>query len=241
MFEVQKVTNDVIEWIKLKRQETKAKGFVIGVSGGKDSATVAALLCRAVGKENVIGVMMPNGHQPDIVDSKLVCEMLGLRAFTFNINDAYNGIIKNLGKLENEETKINIAPRIRMTVLYAIAQEHGYLVCGTGNKSEEYIGYCTKWGDTGFDINPILNFTTDEVIEIGKYLGIPDDIILKTPNDGLSGMSDERKIGFTYKILNKYIREGICEDTEVKTAIDTKHRESRHKFTIQPSFDYKNK
>lgn len=239
MFDVQKVTNDIIEWIKEQKTKTGTKGFIIGISGGKDSATVAALLCKAIGKENVIGVMMPNGHQPDLGDSKTVCDILGFKAIEFNINSAYDGIVKNLGKIKNNETIVNIAPRIRMTVLYALAQENNYLVCGTGNKSEEYIGYCTKWGDTGFDINPILNLTTDEVVEIGKYLGIPDEIILKIPNDGLSGMTDEKKIGFSYRDLNKYIRNGVCEDQNTKNTIDKMHSDSRHKFTRQPSFDYK--
>ncbi len=239
MFEVEKVTNNIIEWIKNEKTRTNAKGFVLGISGGKDSACVAALLCKAVGKENVIGVMMPNGHQPDIDDSKLVCDKLGFKAITLNINEAYNGVISQLGNIKNSETKINIPPRLRMTFLYAVAQENGYLVCGTGNKSEEYIGYCTKWGDSAFDINPILNFTTDEVVKIGEYLGLPKEVIHKDPSDGLSGMTDEKKIGFSYEVLNKYIRIGVCEDETTKNKIDDKHKNSRHKFEKQPSFEYK--
>ncbi len=239
MFEVEKVTNNIIEWIKKEKTRTEAKGFVVGVSGGKDSAVVAGLLCKAVGKDYVIGVMMPNGHQPDMPDSKLVCETLGLRSMVVNINDAYEGIVSKLGKLQNPETIINIAPRIRMTILYAIAQENGFLVCGTGNKSEEYIGYCTKWGDSAFDINPILNLTTDEVVKIGEYLGLPEKVIHKDPNDGLSGKTDEKKIGFSYEVLNNYIRNGVCEDENIKAKIDEKHKNSRHKFEKQPSFDYK--
>ncbi len=239
MFNVEKVTNDIIEWIKSEKEITNAKGFVLGISGGKDSAVVAGLLSKAIGKENVIGVMMPNGHQPDIEDSKLVCEHLGIVQKVFNINQAYEGIIAEMGNIKNAETKINIPPRLRMTAVYAIAQENGYLVCGTGNKSEEYIGYCTKWGDTAFDINPILNFTTDEVVAIGEYLGLPKEVINKAPSDGLSGMTDEQKNGFSYDVLNKYIRTGVCEDKEVKKKIDEKHKNSRHKFEKQPSFEYK--
>ncbi len=241
MFNAEKVTEYIVKWIQQQKETTKAKGFVLGISGGKDSATVAGLLCRAVGKENVIGVMMPNGHQPDINDSKLVCDALGFKCVEVNINDSYTGIMNELGKLgeiKNPETKINIPPRIRMTVLYAIAQEKGYLVCGTGNKSEEYIGYCTKWGDTAFDINPILNLTTDEVVKVGEYLGLPKEVIHKDPSDGLSGMTDEAKIGFSYEVLNKYIRTGFCEDEGVKQKIDLKHKNSRHKFETQPSFKY---
>ncbi len=238
-FNVEKITEDLINWIKEQKEITKAKGFVLGISGGKDSACVAGLLCRAIGKENIIGVMMPNGHQPDIEDSKKVCDHLGFRAIEFNINDAYTGIVSQFENIMNAETKINIPPRIRMTVLYAIAQENGYLVCGTGNKSEEYIGYCTKWGDTAFDINPILNFTTEEVVKIAEYLGLPKDVIHKKPSDGLSGMTDEEKNGFSYEVLNRYIRTGLCEDENTKKKIDEKHKNSRHKFSKQPSFDYK--
>ncbi len=244
MFNAEKVTEDIIKWIQETKETTKAKGFVLGISGGKDSATVAGLLCRAIGKENVIGVMMPNGHQPDINDSKLVCDSLGFNCIEININESYSGVINEiskLGELKNPETKINIAPRIRMTVLYAIAQEKGYLVCGTGNKSEEYIGYCTKWGDTAFDINPILNLTTDEVVAVGEYLGLPKEVIHKDPSDGLSGMTDEAKIGFSYDVLNEYIKTGVCKDEAVKQKIDTKHKNSRHKFQTQLSFKYNDK
>lgn len=239
MFNVEKVTNEIVEWIREQKEITKANGFILGISGGKDSATVAGLLVKAVGKQNVIGVMMPNGSQTDIIDSIAVCEHLGIKNFTFNIAAAYDGMTSELDKImevKNKESKINISPRLRMTTLYAIAQEYGYLVCGTGNKSEAYIGYCTKWGDAACDLNPIADLTTDEVVAVGKYIGMPEEVVCKAPSDGLSGVSDEEKIGFTYKELNEYIETGICLNEETKNKIDLRHNASRHKFILPPIF-----
>lgn len=240
MFNAEKVTNDIVKWIIEQKNNTGAKGFVLGISGGKDSATVAGLLCKAVGKENVLGVMMPNGNQIDIEDSKAVCTALGIKNITININDAYNGLVAQLDyacDLKNPESKINISPRLRMTTLYSLGQEYGYLVCGTGNRSEAHIGYCTKWGDAACDLNPIANLTTDEVIAIGDFLGLPHEITHKAPTDGLSGLTDEEKIGFTYSDLNKYITEGICENETIKRSIDDRHEKSRHKFALPPTFE----
>ncbi len=230
------IVEDICKWIRDKQKEANAKGFILGISGGKDSAVVAGLLVKAVGKENVFGVLMPNDVQPDISDSEQVCKDLGINHMTVNINDAFIGLKNQLGEINNKETLINMQPRLRMTTLYALAQEKGYLVCGTGNRSEGYIGYCTKWGDTASDLNPIAQFNTEEVIAIGDYLDVTKSVVHKTPTDGLSGKSDEEKIGFTYKELNTYMETGKIDDNAKKEKIDRMHKVSRHKFEPIPVY-----
>ncbi len=156
---------------------------------------------------------------------------------TVNINDAFLGLKNQLGEINNKETLINMQPRLRMTTLYALAQEKGYLVCGTGNKSEAYIGYCTKWGDTASDLNPIAQFNTEEVVAIGDYLDVTKSVVHKTPTDGLSGKSDEEKIGFTYDELNVYMATGEIDNDTKKSKIDKMHKVSRHKFEPIPVFN----
>lgn len=242
MFDVEKITNEIILWIREQEKKFGTKGFVLGISGGKDSAVCAGLLCKAVGSENVLGVMMPNGEQSDIQDSKKVCEHLGIKNFTININEAYTGLVsqlKNNFDIQNNETLINIPPRLRMTTLFALGREFEYLVCGTGNLSEAYVGYTTKFGDLACDLNPIANLTTDEVVAIGDFLGLPKEITHKTPSDGLSNLSDEQKLGFSYEDLNKYIKTGESADQKTKELIDARHNRSWHKFELPPTFDYK--
>ncbi len=239
MKNIETVVENVCKWIRAKKDETGAKGFILGISGGKDSAVVAGLLVKAVGKENVYGVMMPNDVQPDISDSKQVCEDLGIPHTTVNIHDAFQGIKNQLGEIQNNETLINMQPRLRMTTLYALAQEKGCLVCGTGNRSEAYIGYCTKWGDTACDLNPIAQFNTEEVIAIGDYLNVTKTVVHKAPTDGLSGKSDEEKIGFTYEELNEYMETGKIENEDKKAKIEKMHKISRHKFEPIPIFKVK--
>lgn len=240
-FNVTKETNACIQWIKdwFKNESGGAKGVVLGISGGKDSTVVAALLCKAIGKEKVLGVLMPNGEQKDINDSKRVCEFLQIDHKIVNIEQAYAGI---LNCIQNEDitvsahTKTNIPPRLRMTVLYAIAQEINYRVGGTGNYSEKYVGYCTKWGDMAHDFNPIGNFTTELVVAIGKELGLPVDLVEKPPQDGLSGKTDEDNMGFTYKAVNRYIETGECEDNATKEKIEKRHQYNLHKMNPIPVY-----
>ncbi len=236
MENIKNIVDDNLKWIKNQLDSTGAKGFVVGISGGKDSAVVAGLLCKAVGNDKVFGVLMPNGEQSDIKDSVEVCEKLNIKYKTVNIKKAYDGLVSELGETSNRETLINIMPRLRMTTLYATAQEMGFLVCGTGNKSETYIGYFTKWGDGGCDINPIGDFTTDEVVAIGEYLNVPSCAIHKPPSDGISGISDEEKIGFKYEDLNNYLKTGLCEDHSVKDKITKRHNANLHKLKPIPVF-----
>ena len=218
-FDAEKTRDNLVNWIKdWFDKNGKTSKAVLGISGGKDSTIVAGLCVRALGKDRVIGVLMPNGEQKDIEDSHRVCEALGIKDITGNIQDGYYGIaeevadkvVYDLGlgiKGLSEQTKINLAPRLRMTTLYAVAQTVGGRVINTSNRSEAAIGYFTRWGDECGDVKPIVNLTKSEVVEIGKTMPeIPIDLIVKEPSDGLTGKTDEDKIGFTYDNLDKYIR-----------------------------------
>lgn len=240
---VEKTVNDVTEWIK-DYFEKNGKGCkaVLGISGGKDSCITAALLARALGKERVIGVLMPNGVQPDISDSEAVVEFLGIEHMVVNIGETVEALKKALteaGSVVSKDTTINIPPRVRMTTLYAVAQglECGGRVINTCNKSEDYIGYSTKFGDAAGDMSILAGFTVEEVLQMGEYLGLPEHLVHKTPSDGLSGMSDEDKIGFTYKVLDKYIATGECEDSDIKAKIDRMHVMNLHKLELMPHFE----
>lgn len=244
----------IVNWIREYSEATNTKGYVIGISGGKDSTVVAKLLCDAVGSEKVLGVLMPNGEQKDIKDSIEVCNLLGIDYQVVNIHDSYLNIISQIennvevlypgddGSFSaktnkdheywvSKESKINIAPRLRMITLYTIAQSLGYRVCGTGNRSERYVGYTTKWGDSAADINPIAGLTCSDVIKLGDELGLPHHLVHKIPSDGLTGMSDEEKFGFTYDQLDRYITQEPTDDVpdEVIRLIDEKHKKSTHK------------
>ncbi|NLM35485.1 MAG: NAD(+) synthase [Clostridiales bacterium] len=240
-FNAQKVTEDIINWIReYFHKQPGAKGAVIGISGGKDSTVTAKLLVDALGRDRVLGVLMPNGEQKDIKDSLKLVDFIGIPYKIVNIEKAYNGLIEAIAD-ENlsEDAKINMAPRLRMTTLYAIAANMHYRVCGTGNKSEAFVGYTTKWGDSAYDFNPIGNLTTEEVMAVGDYLGLPYELVHKTPSDGLSGKSDEEKLGFTYKQVNDYIEKGTCGDKEVDEKIRLKHEYNLHKQILPPKFEVK--
>lgn len=240
---VEKTVNDITEWIK-DYFEKNGKGCkaVLGISGGKDSCITAALLARALGKERVVGVLMPDGVQPDISDSEAVVEFLGIEHKVVNIGETVAALKKALedaGSAVTKDTQINIPPRVRMTTLYAVAQglECGGRVINTCNKSEDYIGYSTKFGDAAGDMSILAGFTVEEVLQIGEYLGLPEHLVHKTPSDGLSGMSDEDKIGFTYKVLDRYIATGECEDEEIRKKIDRMHVMNLHKLELMPHFE----
>ena len=198
----------VIQWMSDFKTKNNVKGVVLGLSGGKDSTTVAMLAKKVFG-ENVLAVSMPNGEQTDIADVQGIIKALNLQATTVNIKNAYNGLLTASSVEISEKAKTNIAPRLRMTTLYSIAQTLGYLVIGTGNKSEAMIGWTTKFGDSACDFNPIGHLTCREVIEIGKELaaefGLDEGYIVKKPADGLTGKSDEDNLGFTYEELDDYL------------------------------------
>lgn len=257
-----KIYNNIINQLKEFQEHNHVNGYVLGVSGGKDSTVVAKLLVDSIGKENVLGVLMPNGEQKDINDSIRICEFLNIQYLRVDIEstfltllnsiertilkDSINVGIPNLTSngvkiVISEKALTNVAPRIRMTILYAIAQSLGYLVAGTGNYSEQFIGWFTKWGDGACDINPIAHLTCTEVIELGDYLGLPYELIHKTPADGLTGKSDEENFGFTYAELDAFIlkqREFLSAGrlsspyTELEKKILNMCDITRHKFQV---------
>ena len=216
-FNAEKTRDNLVSWIAdWFEQNGKDKRAVLGISGGKDSTIVAGLCVRALGKKRVIGVLMPNGIQKDISDSYRVCKVLDINHIVVNIDDAYSIIAddiedalsaKKIASKLSEQTLINIAPRLRMTTLYGVSQTVGGRVVNTSNLSEAKVGYFTRWGDECGDMKPLVNLTKSEVVAIGKTMTeIPIDLIEKTPSDGLSGQSDEEKIGFSYDNLDKYLR-----------------------------------
>lgn len=240
MFNVSKVTGDLVDWIKNWFEENgKGCNAVVAVSGGKDSSIVTALCVKALGKERVIGVLMPNGVQSDISDSLALVEHLGIRYFTLNISGAFNAVLDSM-KAQNiepsEQTVINLPPRIRMSTVYALSQTFNGRVANTCNLSEDYVGYATRYGDGAGDFSPLGNLTVDEVKKIGIYLGLPQNLVEKTPSDGLCGKSDEDKLGFTYAVLDRYIRTGVCGDPETKAKIDRLNKINAFKLKPIPSF-----
>ena len=241
-FDAKKVKNDVVEWIK-DWFEVNGKGCkaVIGISGGKDSSVVAALCVEALGKENVFGVMMPNGEQFDIDVSKQLVEHLGIDSVVINIKDAYEGMVselmKNFDAFEGQ-AKVNLPPRLRMAALYAVSQTVNGRVANTCNLSEDWVGYSTRYGDMAGDFSPLSHLTVQEVKAVGRECGLPSLFVDKVPIDGLCGYTDEDNLGFTYAVLDKYIREGICEDPETKEKIDRKHKMNLFKLQPMPTFDY---
>lgn len=250
---MRKLTKDVIQWIRT--QVPEGGKAIIGISGGKDSTITAALCVEALGKENVIGVLMPNGLQADIADSRKVCELLGIYSLEVNIEEAYDGIVDNIAIALNNNSvrlkngfwtvrgnsmvKTNLPSRLRMATLYAVAALYpNSRVVNTSNWSERYIGYCTKGGDTVADFSPLGMLTVREVLAIGDDLGLPHDLVHKTPADGMSGKSDEEKIGFTYEELDNYLLiENKTPSREVSDKIVKMHEANKHKLLPMPMFN----
>lgn len=232
----------LINWIKRYTESTHAKGYVVNISGGKDSTVVAALLVEAVGADKVLGILQPNGVQKDISDSIKVCEYLGIDYKVVNIEESVKSIISsiennptevsNINHKIDDKTLTNIPPRIRMTVARAIAQSIGYRFAGTGNLSERYIGWFTKDGDSACDFNVIAGLTCTQVIKLGDELGLPYELVHKTPADGLTGKSDEDNFGFTYEQLDRYIMNGTSGDENIDELIAKKYVGSYHKLGV---------
>jgi NAD+ synthase len=213
------LTKDVIQWIKDYFKDNSESKAIIGISGGKDSTICAALLVEALGADRVVGVMMPNGSQIDIADSARVCQTLGIEHYVIDISLPYNNISMNVASSickNNEQPLVtvwnnpvfttNTPARLRMVTLYAVAAFYpNSRVVNTSNWSERYIGYSTKYGDGAGDFSPLGYLTVREVLRIGDDLGLPYDLVHKTPSDGMSGKSDVEKIGFTYEELDNYL------------------------------------
>lgn len=218
---IENTINNVENWIKEYVYGANAKGVVVGMSGGKDSLVTAKLCADALGRENVLGVLLPNGEMKDAWAAKEACKVVEIRYHEANISNAVNSILEGTKNVLHQEwtpvssvTKTNISPRVRMTMLYAIASSLGYLVVNTSNLSEAMVGYTTKWGDNVGDFSPLGSFTKTEVCEIGLALGLPEHLVLKTPDDGLSGKSDEENLGVTYEEIDRFIRTGESKDSE---------------------------
>ncbi|MDD6730552.1 MAG: NAD(+) synthase [Eggerthellaceae bacterium] len=242
--------DEIVSWLRAFFAHACPDGWaVVGISGGKDSSVTAALCAEALGRDRVMGVLMPRGVQSDIDDAKLLVATLGIRHITVNIGKAADALqsalvasgelmLANGGAGLSKDTKINLPARIRMTTLYAVAQSlpGGALVLNTCNKSEDWVGYATKFGDGAGDVSPLGNLLVEEVRQLGTVLGLPDALVHKTPTDGLSGQTDEDKLGFTYEVLDRYIATGEIDDVAVKDRIDALHAANLHKLMPMPTF-----
>ena len=241
MFDAKKVKNEIVEWIRdWFEQNGKDCMAVVGISGGKDSSVVAALCVEALGKDRVIGVLMPQGEQSDIEYSKMLVDFLDITRITCNIEGAVNEVLESFEGVVSptSQTTTNLPARIRMATLYAISQSVNGRVANTCNLSENWVGYCSKFGDTAGDFSPLENLTVTEVKAIGRELGLPSELVDKTPTDGLCGKTDEDNLGFTYAELDAYIRDGIEPSKEVKAKIDSMHEKNLFKLQPMPSFVY---
>ncbi len=239
MFDAEKVKNECVLWIKdFFEKNGQGCNAVVGISGGKDSSVAAALCVEALGKDRVIGVLMPQGKQHDIDMAYLLVNHLGIKHYEINVKDAVDGILNNLPEdIEiTPQTRQNIPPRVRMSTLYAVSQSLNGRVCNTCNLSEDWVGYSTRYGDSVGDFSPMSNLTVTEVKKIGHLLGLPKELVEKTPIDGLCGKSDEENLGFTYQELDIYIREGKIEDKNKKELIDKKHKQNLFKLRLMPAF-----
>ena len=244
-FNAERETKRIIEFIRKYYKENNLGGVILGISGGKDSAVVAGLFVEALGKEKVIGVTLPcHSKENDRIDAKLVSDYYGFELINFdltNIYDSFKNELNYLGEFNEEDTKnsdINLKPRLRMSTLYYLAalfssvRNKTYLVAGTSNKCELYVGYFTKGGDSVHDIAVIADYTVEEVIKIGDYIKVPNKVLYKTPNDGLSNQSDEEKLGVPYDAVAQYMEDESKVDEVVRAKIRKLHNNNLHKFNI---------
>ena len=238
MFDAVKVKNDCVNWIREFFCENGPDcNAVLGISGGKDSSIAAALCVEALGKDRVIGVLMPNGEQADIDMSYKLVNHLGIKHYVVNIHDAVQGLKGAIPMELTEQSRINMPPRIRMTALYAVSQCCNGRVVNTCNLSEDWVGYSTRYGDSVGDFSPLSRLTVQEVLAIGRILDLPTELVEKVPADGLCGKTDEDNLGFTYAELDRYIRTGEIDNTETKSKIDRKHRINLFKLKLMPAFE----
>ncbi|MBR2044683.1 MAG: NAD(+) synthase [Agathobacter sp.] len=238
-FNVNRVKEACVAWIRDFFEKNGSDcNAIIGISGGKDSSVVAALCVEALGKDRVVGVLMPCGEQSDIDMAKCLVEHLGIRSVEVNIKSTVDALFAEIEKVTEltSQTRINLPPRVRMTTLYAIGQSMNGRVANTCNLSEDWVGYSTRYGDAAGDFSPLANLTVTEVKQIGMELELPVKLVEKAPSDGLCGKTDEDNLGFTYAMLDRYIREGICEDVKIKNMIDELHKRNKFKLELMPCF-----
>ena len=239
MFNAENIKNQCVEWIRdFFKNNGEGCNAIVGISGGKDSSVVAALCVEALGRDRVIGVLMPCGEQHDIDAAYLLVNYLGIKHHVINVKAAVEGVLSAMpeGLELSPQTRTNLPPRIRMATLYAVSQSLNGRVANTCNLSEDWVGYSTRYGDSAGDFSPLSNLTVAEILEIGSLLGLPDELVYKTPIDGLCGKTDEENLGFTYAELDKYIREGVIDDPDKKARIDRLHRINQFKLELMPSF-----
>ena len=240
MFDARKVKDECVQWIRdFFRDNGPGCNAVVGISGGKDSSTVAALCAEALGKDRVIGVLMPNGVQSDIAAAELLVSHLGIPHYVVNIKDAVDGVKNGIPFPLTKQSTVNLPARIRMATLYAVSQSHNGRVANTCNLSEDWVGYSTRYGDAAGDFSPCSHLTVQEVKAVARVLGLPETLVEKVPTDGLSGKTDEENLGFTYEELDRYIRTGVIDDPAKKERIDRLHAANLFKLRLMPSFDPK--
>ncbi|MCR5729835.1 MAG: NAD(+) synthase [Ruminococcus sp.] len=242
-FDAKKTADAVVKWVKdyfekTASPETKA---VIGISGGKDSSVAAAICVKALGKDRVIGVLMPQGEQSDINYSQLLVKTLDIKSYTINVGETVSTFMDELKKHvePTNQAMVNTPARIRMTTLYAVAASVGGRVVNTCNLSEDWVGYSTKFGDAAGDFSPLSDLTVGEVKAIGDELGLPSELVHKVPTDGLCGKTDEENLGFTYAMLDDYIRgrDDLSAYPDIKAKIDRLHAANLHKLQLMPKFE----
>ncbi len=240
MFDARRTKDKCVLWIReFFEKNGKGCNAVLGISGGKDSSVAAALCVEALGKDRVIGVLMPCGEQHDIDAAFKLVNHLGIRHFVVNIKDAVDGIKNSIPEelTLSPQSITNLPPRIRMSTVYAISQSLNGRVVNTCNLSEDWVGYSTRYGDAAGDFSPMSLLTVQEVKEIGRVLGLPDELVDKVPIDGLQSKTDEDNLGFTYAVLDRYIRTGEIDDEKTKERIDYLHRINAFKLQLMPVFD----
>jgi len=242
LLDAKRVKNQIVAWIAdyFHSNALPATKAVVGISGGKDSSVVAALCVTALGKDRILGVLMPQGEQHDIEVAYDLCKTLGIAYVEINIKEpvlALYAAFAQTGLELNDIAVFNTPARMRMAALYAVSAIVGGRVANTSNLSEDWIGYATKFGDSAGDFSPLADLTVAEVIAVGKELGLPAKFVDKTPIDGLCGKTDEDNLGFTYAVLDRYIREGICDDEEIRKKIDRLHELNLHKVQSMPKFE----
>lgn len=238
IFNAIEIKDKCVNWIRdFFAQNGSGCNAIVGISGGKDSSVVAALCVEALGKEKVFGVLMPCGKQADIDMARKLVSHLGIGYIEINIANAVKSVLAEMESLEiSEQTKTNLPARIRMATLYAVSQSKNGRVANTCNLSEDWVGYATRYGDGAGDFSPLANLTVTEVRQIGYALGLPKDLVNKVPIDGLCGKTDEENLGFSYEMLDNYIREGICPDEKIRKRIDDMHEKNKFKLEKMPTF-----
>ena len=242
MFDAVKVKDECVQWIRDFFAENGPDcNAVLGISGGKDSSVVAALCVEALGKDRVIGVLMPCGVQHDIDMAELLVKHLGIKHYVVNIKDAIDGLKGAFPFELSTQAQTNLPPRIRMSTVYAVSQCFNGRVANTCNLSEDWVGYSTRYGDSAGDFSPLSKLTVQEVKAIGREMGLPAMFVDKTPIDGLQPKTDEENLGFTYLTLDNYIREGIEPDLETKANIDRRHKANLFKLRFMDVFPYEPK